>query len=640
MHRKWPRFGRRTGLLLASKRSGGGGGGGGTTVVVPSAPAPELGDLVQLNPNFTAGPTGKCRYRHWDRLVVSNRLWVANGWDQPFFTDSTSYFDMGSEVPTTAAAADSGSGSTFPAATELTYYFCGRNTALLKETAPLVVTYTMAGTKDASLTWGVLSDTQLDKMAIYRLAQGTGDPYLVAEVTMATGAYTDSTNEDTLITNRPYVRRYRTTKPPIFAMLARSGNRFWAATGKDSLLYYGQTWDVGGEWLLDDFPSAGVTTAGGVMAIAPNDGLGPITAILEFFEALYIFKRRGCYRITGRGTSSSPFDQTLVFSDRGCLAPGAWTMAEDTLFFLDERGICVMGPDGTVVSAAALEGTRESPLAPRWARLNLDAVLRIHLTKDLQNGWIIAHVPLDDDPAPEHECVYDYRSNTYVSFDSASPSMAAGTMLDATGGRHECRVCDLGAVLEEGIGDADVLTTGDSTGTLTAHALGLATVGAATFFTTGYGLLGAPVHRLTAAGVLLAANRVTFNSATVLTLQFYEPETVTTDSDLILVGGYQTTWRSGVLNFGSPRVKKRLLSITFQHEVQASSQITVKDFLSDDADRTVGVVTMSDPRGKTLVPIRQWGFRWGFQIETLTPNMPWSIPAADIDLESSGEYRQ
>lgn len=606
--------------------------------VIPTPPAPTVGTRSRLRPSFTAGATGKCRYRHWDRVVVANRLWCANGWDAPWYTDGTTNYVMGGVAPSTGAAADSGSGSTFATGTALSYYFVGRNTSLQKETAPLVVTHTMTATKDASLTWTALTDAQFDKMAIYRAAQATGTYYLVAEVTMATAAYTDSTPDATLITNRTYVRRYRTTLPPTFTTLARSSNRFFGATGKDALLYYGQVWDVGGEWLLDDFPSAGVTTAGGVFAVAPNDGLGPITAVLEYFEALYVFKRRGCYRVTGRGTDTSPFDTTLVFSDRGCLAPSAWTIAEDTLYFFDERGLCLMTPDGAMIPAAAPQGTRESPLAPWWERINLNAARRIVLGRNLTQGFIVAHVPFDDAPVPEHAVVYDYRKNVYISIDPLSPTCAAGELLDGSGVRHQIVVCDLGLPIEEDVGDADIWESGGTGGTLSAYGTGTLTVAGAGFTTSGSALLGAPVERYSAAGAVLAQNRVVSNTGTALTLQFVDTSTPSASGDTVAVGVIPALWRTGANPFGTPRQKKQVPRLTLQYEDSSSASVLVEDAQNTASDRTLGTITLNDVRGKTLVPVRAFCYRWTLQVSNRAPNQTWHITAAEVEVTTTGEY--
>lgn len=606
------------------------------TVATP--PTPATGSRAPFRPTFTQKATGKCRYRPWVTTIASDYLFVANGWDQPFYFTGAAYADMGSVEPTTGGGSTTGATGWVANGVTVAYYIVWRNSTLGKETAPhaFTVANSSGGTRDIAITWTDPGIAEFDKARIYRALAATGAYYKVADVTIATATYTDSATDATVGANAAYVRRWRTTKPPIFRVIAAHGNRIWGATGKDALLYYGQVWRTDGEFVLDDFPSAGATTSGGVLPVAPNDGFGPITAVVSYFESLYVFKQRACYRVTG--STVATFSVELVFSDRGCVAQRTAKVVEDRLYFLDVQGIYRMTPDGTLEPAAALKDTNESPLGPIWNRLNLDAAQFFNAAVDEQNGYYYLSVALDDDPVPLYIVPFDFRRNRYVSIDTNVCAMALGRLQDASGLQHFIRLDDLADVMEEAVLDADVVPSGTLAPIVTANtALGVLTASAASFYTTSGGLAGASVERYSSAGVVLDRNRIAANTGTTITLLYYSAEAVTNAADVLGIGPIPACFRSGSLDFGDTRHKKKVASAIFQYDLAASSTIKVQGFADSQSDVLLKDFALSRTQEEQLVPVRQWGFAWGFQVSNRAANEPWSISAVDIELSSGGD---
>lgn len=616
--------------------------GSDTLPPIPPPPAAAPGYRLPLRPNFTQRATGKCRYRPWVSTIASDYLFAANGWDQPFYFNGTAYADMGSVEPTTGSPGLVGATGWLANGSTASYYIVWRNSTLGKETAPHAISVSNAtgGTRDVQVTWTDPVIAEFDKARLYRQLAATGTYVKVADIAIATATYTDSATDASIALNFVYVRRWRTTKPPIFAGLVAHGNRLWGWTGKDALLNYGQLWRTDGEFVLDDFPSAGATSDGGVLVVAPNDGFGPITGAATFFEALYVFKRYACYRVTGK--TAATFAVELVFSARGCVAHRTIRVIEDTLFFLENRGVCAMTADGTVSLVAALEENRESPLAPVWARVNLDAAHLFNAEVDEAGGYYLLALALDDDPVPLHLVPFDFRRNRYVSRDTFIASGAMGRLLDASGVLHVVRLDELGNVLEDGIGDADVVVSGTTQATVTSStALGVLTASAAVFDTTSGGLVGGSVERWSLARVVLDQNRIAANTATTLTLLYYSSAAVTNASDLVSIGPVPAVFRSGKLDFGRPRWKKRIATMVLRYVLASSSTLKVEgavDSASDVSLVTPGIV-LDDAREKQLVPVRQYGFAWAFQLSNRSPNEPWSVASVDLEM-SEGDDRE
>lgn len=508
------------------------GGSGSGSFTVPTPPAASVGTAAVLAPNFTAGPTGLCPYRPIVSTVIENRFVFFNGWDQPKWWDETNaaFRNIGSTVPTTfTPTADTG-GSTFAADSIQTYRCVFRNSTTGKETAPQLTTITAASSYEVDFTWSDPSN-EFDKATIYRQLTDTGFFVLVADVTIATGLYTDDEDDDTIRLRRAYVRRYRETLPPVFVAGITYKNRLICWTGLDSNLHVGQLSRPDGESVTDDFPSGGIGTNGGILQVDPNES-DVITAGITKGRFAYFWKRKGCYVLDGEDALN--YSVTKMFSQRGCIGPRCVVEADGWTYFLDERGLMFTDLSGEPFVAGAPAGTTESPLQPTWDRMNLDAANLFSLYHSEEEGLVYVNGCLDHDVEPVPIAVYDMRNHRFISQDTGVPAFAMGRLEDSAGQQYEMRVDELGLVWQQNIGNSDGVYNGDTTGSVTSvdgDDQTLTDSGASYGTTTTTNALGAPMDRYDSSGDVVQETRVGTVTATTLRAVHYSATTpVTTDT--------------------------------------------------------------------------------------------------------------
>lgn len=518
--------------LLLSSSSGGGGGGSGFSVATP--PAASVASALVMQPNFTAGPTGLCPYRPIVATTIENRFVFMNGWDQPQWWDVTNdkLRNIGSTVPTTfSGAADTG-GSTFAANSVQTYRAVFRNSVTGKETAPQEYTVTSASSYEVDHTWTDPSN-EFTHAAIYRQLADTGAFVLTAETAIATGAYTDDEDDDTIRLRRAYVRRYRETLPPIFEAGVTYKNRLIGWTGEDSNLHVGQTSRPDGESVVDDFPSGGIGSNGGILQVDPNDN-DVIRAGIVKGRFLYVWKRRGCYVIDGEDALN--YSVSKMFAERGCIGPRCVVEADGWTYFLDERGLMFTDLSGEPFVAGAPTGTTDSPMQPTWDRMNLDAARLFSLYFSEVEGLVYVIGCLDHDIEPVPIAVYDSRNHRFVSQDTGVPAFAMGRLEDSGGRQYELRIDELGAIWQQNIGNSDGVYDGDTTSTLTTAGgdgtdQTLVNTGASFSTTTLDNAYGAPMDRYDSSGDVVQETRVgTVTGTTVRAVHYGTTAPAVTDS--------------------------------------------------------------------------------------------------------------
>lgn len=613
-------------LLLASAPSGGGGGG----FTIPTPPTPTAGSSATYNPNLLTGPTGKDRTRPWIGTVIDGVQCWANGHDQPWYYSPTdnAFYDLGSVVPTGNSAAVSGASGWLANGDTATYYVVGYNSTLGKETAPQTVTVTNSsgGTRDVTLT---LSDPggEFDKNRIYRRLGSSDNFKLVVEQAAATSSYVDSSADSAILNNTAYIARYRETKPPIFEGIVEYAERLWGWVESDPVAYYGQITRTDGVWVQDDFPS------GNILPIGMNDTLGGVVVAYPLDSALYFFKRRGCYELTGEDAST--FVLTRRFADRGCIAPRTLLEVEGLLVFLDERGLALWAPGADQpVIAGASEGSRESPLAPLWKRLNLDARKKFWAQHNEEDGTYELWVALDHDPVATTRIVYDYRRNVFVAVDYGLCGAAGGLLDDAGGTQHVIRLDDLGYAWEEYVGNAEGVYAGDTTADITSAAGTLLTCSGASFDTTDVtDAGGCPIDRYDSDGDVVDENRVYLVTSTSLETLYWS-SAAADDTQTVAVGVIPAVFQTGGINFGSSS-RKYVPRIYVEFEEQASGSLrfdTSRDgdafTLADEMDMTV--------EGAEVVPIQDRFNRWRLRASQRYAGLGFRVTLLEMHVRTLG----
>jgi len=405
-----------------------------------------------------------CPYRPFVSVVLDGTAYFFNGWNRPFYADLSvgKLFPLGSTAPTTFAVADAGSGTAFATAHSRFYYLCFRNEDRLEETAPQetagVAGFTDVigtGPTDRTITWVDPGDGRWTHAAIYVRRPNSDDIVKLAYVAIAAQTYTDNTvdaNLSTAITDT-YVFRWRNGYPPVFQSASVHLGRMVAVTGKDANLYYFQTNHPTGEFTQSDLPS------GNVLAIEPDDGLGPCVAVFAHYDATIIVKRRGLYLLED-DWEPLPVVRRM-FEGRGILGPRAWTTAHSIFVMQDELGPYGWSPGAQPqVLGVKGSGVASSPLAPTWLRLNRDAAAMVHLNHKERLGYVECRMPSDRDSIPWQRVRWNLEENRFESVDTVV-SLAAGTLEDRSGLLHDLHLDDLGFMHEEDIGVTDGVTAGD-----------------------------------------------------------------------------------------------------------------------------------------------------------------------------------
>lgn len=600
---------------------------GGFSIATP--PAASVGTKVRYAPNFVAGPGGKCPYRRWTKVELDGIVFFANGHDQPWYWDreAAAFYDMGSAVPTTfAGVADTG-GSTHAAGTVFVYRCEFFNSRTGKATASQELTVTHASlTFDVDFTW---TDPvgEWDYARIYRRRQGDEIFALVAQVAIATAAYTDATSESTLETATAAVRRYRETKPPIFKGVAGHLGRLWGWTGLDAKLYYSQSVRIDSEFVLDDFPTANV------VQIGPEDGLGEIVAVISHFSFLYIFKRRGVYELSGDNAGN--FDLRQIYAERGALSQKSLTPVQSEFVFVDEQGLMRWSPGGEMRFASAAPGTNKSAIAPIWRRINRSCADMVRTIYHEAEGEVEVHLPLDHSPIPNCRVIWDTRLDRFTSVEYGVFMTDAAYVDDTSGVEHLCRGDDLGFLWEEYIGNAEGAYDGDTTASLTAASQILLTASAAAFGTTELtGPDGTPLDIYDASGNVAGENRVYDSTATTLTPLF--PAPAATDSSYsVAVGVIPAVWRLGWLNLGQSRTKV-VPRIYLKSEPQSSASTLRVDSAIDGG--TYSLASELDLTDVRLVkcPTNDRADVWSMQATQRYAGMDFAISLVEIQYRVAG----
>ena len=606
---------------------------GGDSFTIPTTPATSTASKVPLNPNFTAGPTGKEPYRLRSHAVLEGLAYYANGYDQPWSFNPavpSAAYSLGAAAPTTFVVADDTGGTSFPAGTVLRYKLVFGNSTTGKKTCPQTSTvdgetvtfvqHTMAGTKDAKVTW-TDPGGEFNKAYIYRALQDSDTFHLVATVTAATATYTDSTSDTTLRGNDIIVERYRLTLPPIFDGLASHLNRLWGWEPDGSIVYFSQAARADGERVQEDFPDANF------LPVGPEDGLGPIRAILPHYDSAFVFKRRGCYEVSGY--SAGTFQMRRVFSDRGGMNHRCVAARDGIVFILDERGLYFWTPGSEPIVAAAPAGSDYSPMQPIWDRMNLSAWSTFSVTVIPSQQIVVCKVALDYEPIPNVRIVFDYARNRFVSVDTLVWGGLSGVLEDAQGVTHDVSGDDFGYLWEDAYAQSEGVYSGDNTGAVTGSTGMAINASAAAFATSITGPKGAPMERYSSAGVVLDQNRVYTGTSTSITPYYYSTEAVAAGQS-VAVGVIPAVITLPQLTMDRPEMVKSYNRIALTHGSGVSGSLKVETAVNEDGFSNVLPEPSLSSRVQSIAAPRNFGFTWTLQISQRYANLGFSIRSVTL----------
>lgn len=579
---------------------------------------------VSLSPAFTTFASGKCRYRPRVKASLNGIPYFADGWDRPYYWpgSGSTLYDMGSDAPAHATlpstagfftVADAPAGTAFPAGTTITLKLVFRNTTRGKETAPeeqwadaegtvrtAYVVHTMAGTKDAKVTWtGANVPAEFDKVAIYRALLDEDVFYLDQEVTASTGTATLSTVDDDLALNRVYVPRYAITKPSadVVGVVAHR-NRLWLWDELQPRLLYGQVALTGSDRVDDDIPPENI------LDIAPQDSNGLVRAVAIRYGALNVYKPRACYEVTG--TDPLTFAVRRLFANRGALNQRCVVAVDGSDVVLDEIGVYFSVPNAEPVVAGVAADGSGSAMDPYFARMNLSARRYFNGVYDPVRRVVLFAVALDFDPVPGHVVVFDPSGNRFIGIDTLRNALAWGFLADAQGTLHLCHGDDLGFLWASDYGESEGIVAGDANVPVASATTTTVTI-TGTLDTTIDGAPGTPYQRFSAAEALLDSNRVYAAAAGTID-PLYFSTSAAASTQRVSIGIVAAHGQLPKLSWDNDR-KKDVVECRAFCDQGAAGTLRIESAVDDGAFALKREITLSDST-QFVVPVNDRCWHW------------------------------
>lgn len=275
-------------------------------------------------------------------LQFQNNLYIINGIDVNKVWNGTTLRNMGIEAPTVAPVLSNPT----PTSTDIrNYYYTYYNSVDLVESNPSPVaeitnaqTAQNGGTVDIQVT--LPSDTQVDKVRIYRTGYGIIVPRLVTELTLAEAAVvnTDDVLESYIVT-QPALE-FDHDFPPILNRATIHNNRMfgWGSPGDDK-----DTMWISNEFSPEYMPvlpfyDTDVIKSGGPIELNPGDG-GDIMSFVSWGGSGIALKSGTAYRIQEQEVGFYGY-QTM--SIPGCIAEFSASMTPWGLIYLTDIGFVLI----------------------------------------------------------------------------------------------------------------------------------------------------------------------------------------------------------------------------------------------------------------------------------------------------------
>jgi len=240
--------------------------------------------------------------------------------------DGTTRTNMGIVAPSVAPTLSYVSGSLSPTSGyQYVYVYRNSSTGTTSSASPASANTGQQTSKNISVGYTASADSQVDKIDIYRTADGGGVYYFLVTVNNGTSTYTDSTADSGLNTDQlAPVAGVNAPPPSGISLLVWHMGRLWAAAG--NVLYF----------------SAGPDCTNGVGAEAwpASNNLpvaGNITALVSTSQGLVVFTSDNAYVVGG--TDSSSFTTPQIWQKNfGVANQNCVTQDGDLLFVFTTKG--------------------------------------------------------------------------------------------------------------------------------------------------------------------------------------------------------------------------------------------------------------------------------------------------------------
>lgn len=149
--------------------------------------------------------------------------------------------------------------------------------------------------------------------------------------------------------------------------------------------------------------------------VRTNDG-DVISALKAYNENLYIFKRRSFHQLSG--TDPNSFVLREVSDQYGCLSNRAVATYENSMLFLDSKGVILFNGANIECISNKIQNIFETMNLP----VAQDTATMIH---DKQRNQILLGIPVNGASINNLTVVYDYMVGAWTKYDGYNPSVYA-----------------------------------------------------------------------------------------------------------------------------------------------------------------------------------------------------------------------
>lgn len=308
----------------------------------------KYGVLMTIDHSWTTG------YRLFFCQFQDN-LYIFNGHDTNMVWDGTNLRQMGITPPANAPTLS----SITPAGTDVRYYYYTYyNSAddIESNPSPSVSTVVATPGRDGgsvSVTVEASTDTQVDKIRIYRTGFGIVTPKLAMEIDNITGTYIDVSIEENVVLDDDLETDHDTPQPFKYAIVQNNRMMCWGVPGADDELWISNEFE-GEYYPILPFYEQQIIKSGGPVVVNPGDGSG-IVSVVPWGGAVIVLKHNAAYRVQ---ETEIGFYGYQSISIPGCIAERSAILTTFGLVYLTDSGFILLDSDEAL--------TRIGDLVSNW----------------------------------------------------------------------------------------------------------------------------------------------------------------------------------------------------------------------------------------------------------------------------------
>lgn len=305
--------------------------------------------------------------------------------------------------------------------------------------------------------------------------------------------------------------------------------------------------------LLNNWP-----VANSIKGVTSPDPAGN-TAIVAAWDSLVVFTKTGLWRIFG--APDSGFRVVPQAEGCGAFSPGSVVSSHGNLYWVGPDGAFAWNGEGLPTQISDPAGEAPRGIARTLGRINLDETDQIVSDHNPSDELIRWCVPLDGAPWNTHAVVYDLTSGDWA-LDKIPPFTSIRSVIAPNGDYETLAGTATSELWQLDLSTSDGAFGFDPVGTYSSFALATntTTITGTTLATSGDGLKGVPVLKVTTSGDV-ETGYVSMNTGD--TFAVLSPwTTAPTTGDKFIFGGIEWRLKTNKCDFGAPDMPKRLSTVT------------------------------------------------------------------------------